>query len=350
MFLEIIHNEINIIKNTFLSTLMTSTTQLFPKYTAIRTNNQSASYLLSQYMPVSYNSDDNLNTLWNIHDTTLNQQIPTQNKPKTSLLDLKITIAEKLYHHCNFCEHHCGINRNKTIGHCKVSNTKIASAFLHQGEESFLIPSYTIFFSGCNFTCLFCQNHDISQTQTGYSFSPTQLATIIQQTKKDATNINFVGGEPTPHLLFILKTLKQLAINKPLIWNSNMYCSIETMKLLNGIIDLYLTDFKFGNSHCAQELAQIKQYPTIIKRNHLLAAKQTELLIRHLILPNHVDCCTKPILEFINNHHLKSPIHLMTQYHPAYQTKNHQSLNRSLNIKEKNNAIHYAKQLDINLL
>ncbi|MFO8078396.1 MAG: 4Fe-4S cluster-binding domain-containing protein [Thermoplasmatota archaeon] len=330
---------------------MESTLKWYPHYYAIQDNKRDANYLRCQHIPIPFDDQDDIETLWNIHDTALKQQHLKESKATTSLLDLKITIAEKLFQHCIFCEHRCGINRNESTGRCRVSTSHIASAFLHHGEESILTPSYTIFFSGCNLSCMFCQNHDISQHQTGQHIPIEQMASLIEkQGQSDATNINLVGGEPTPHLLYILKTLQHCSTNLPVLWNSNMYCSIETMKLLDGIIDIYLTDFKFGNNHCAQQLAKISHYFNIVKRNHLLAANKSEILIRHLLLPNHIDCCTKPILSFVNKYLPQIPINLMNQYQPVYQAEQRSNINRCITNKEENKAVQYAKQLNLRIL
>jgi putative pyruvate formate lyase activating enzyme len=131
------------------------------------------------------------------------------------------------------------VDREKTSGKCNARRARITSEFLHLGEETVLIPSHTIFFSGCTFQCVFCQNWDISQKISGFYVEPEKLASIIIKRRSEgARNVNWVGGDPTPNLPYILKVLKELTVNVPQIWNSNMYCSKETMNLLNGIIDV----------------------------------------------------------------------------------------------------------------
>ena len=208
-----------------------------------------------------------------------------------SILSNLIETATGIYEKCHFCEHKCGINRYETLGRCGISQTCIASHFFHYGEEPMLVPSYTIFFSGCNFSCIYCQNWDISQKNTGLYIKPEKLAAMIDNTYGKVKNINWVGGDPTPHVLYILKVLDNCFSNSPQIWNSNMYCSTETMELLQYIIDIYLTDFKYGNDACAEKLSKIKDYWSVVSRNHQIAYEQSDIIIRHLVLPNHTECC-----------------------------------------------------------
>ena len=113
------------------------------------------------------------------------------------------------------------------------------------------------------------------------------------------------------------------------VWNSNMYCSEETMKLLQGIIDVYLTDFKYGNDTCAKRLSKVDNYFRIIKRNHKIAYKQGELIIRHLVLPNHIKCCSEPIFQWINRNIPDVAVNVMAQYRPEYHAYEHKEISRS---------------------
>ena len=270
---------------------------------------------------------------------------------ENGLLDEKMAEAEKIFFDCQFCEHKCRINRNEEIGICGIKEASIASHFMHYGEESILIPSYTIFFSGCNFKCVYCQNWDISQKHNGFYIEPNKMAKYIEKAYENgAKNVNWVGGEPTPNIPYILKVLNEIDINIPQIWNSNMYCSIETMKLLNGIIDVYLTDFKYGNDKCAFRLSKIKNYTNIVKRNHKIAYENGEMIIRHLILPNHVECCSKPILKWIADNIPNATVNIMDQYYPTYKAYEYDEINRRITMQEYEDVIKYAKELGINII
>jgi len=265
-------------------------------------------------------------------------------------LDEKVRKAKEMLKSCSLCEHKCRVDRTRGVkGFCGVLEPRISSEFIHFGEEYELVPSYTIFFTGCNFHCVFCQNWDISQKpEGGVEITPQVTARLIE--REHARNVNWVGGEPTPNLPFILEVLTHLQKNIPQVWNSNMYMTQEAMKLLNGAIDIYMTDFKYGNDTCAKRLSKIEDYTKIVKRNHLQAAKQAEVIIRHLMLPNHMECCTKPILKWIKQNMKNARVNLMNQYRPEYQAFRYSEIDQQLKEKEFKKAVDYAKELELNLV
>ena len=275
--------------------------------------------------------------------------------PAFSLLDLKIILAKNLMKKCELCEWKCGVDRTEgNVGKCRVGNRcLISSQFIHMGEEPFLSPSHTIFFMGCNFKCQFCQNWEISQWhESGTPVTPQIMADIIgSQRKNGARNVNFVGGEPTPSLLWVLETLKYCGENIPTIWNSNMYMSEASMSILDGAVDVYLSDFKYGNDECALSLSKIPNFFETCARNHLLAAKQAEITLRHLIMPDHIDCCTKPVLEWVaNNIKDNCIVNLMDQYRPDFKSNQHIDINRRITQEEFEKAFNHAKRLKINFM
>ena len=277
-----------------------------------------------------------------------NQCLITKKKPSFSYLDLKIKIAELMFYNCQICERACKIDRTNEKGECRVKDHLIASEFLHLGEESPLIPSHTIFFSGCNFRCVYCQNWDISQQPNmGINLSENQLAEIIDKRRQEGSrNVNLVGGDPTPNLLYILRTMKIVTKNIPVVWNSNMYLSSNAIKLLDGIVDLYLTDFKYGNDLCALRLSGVSNYMGIVGRNHIIAWKAGNMIIRHLVLPNHIECCSKPLLRFISeNLGNEIVINIMDQYHPTYQAMNYPEISRRPFNSEVCEVLNYATDL-----
>jgi putative pyruvate formate lyase activating enzyme len=268
------------------------------------------------------------------------------------LLSEKIREAYKTLERCELCERSCKVNRNENLGECKVGNEPvISSAFIHLGEEYFFVPSFTIFFMGCNFHCQFCQNYTISQWhESGTRISVDSLAFLIERSN-GCKNINLVGGEPTPHLPFILDALSRAKINLPLIWNSNFYMSLASMNLLKGIIDVYLSDFKYGNNSCAEKLSKTNNYFDIVSRNHLLAFKDSELVVRHLVLPNHFECCTKKVLEFVAEKFGDNVIlNLMNQYRQCWNAHKYAEISRELKKEEFDSAINYAEELGLNFI
>ncbi len=277
-------------------------------------------------------------------------------KRNGACLEEKIERVEEMLHACRLCERRCGIDRTLgKKGECGVGQTKIASLFLHFGEEEPLVPSLTVFFSGCTFKCVFCQNYDIStRPEGGEVVPPKDLAKQIEAMAARRTlpprNVNWVGGEPTPHLKFILKTMKECEANIPQVWNSNMYMSQETMEILDGIVDLYLADFKFGNDACAERLCGVKNYFSIVSRNHLEAGRQAEVMVRHLVMPNHFECCTKPILEWLAKNLPSAAVNVMGQYRPEHNACEFPEISGPIKRKEFEEALSYAASLGLQLI
>ncbi len=283
----------------------------------------------------------------------LNDKAKPKFKTNYRLLDPKIKKALKIIENCELCERKCHAIRTKgEKGFCQVGDKAIVNSyFTHLGEEYFFVPSFTIFFWSCTFSCQFCQNWTISQRlETGIMFLPKDLAEIIDK-NSHCKNINLVGGEPTPNLPFILQTLKHVHSNMPVVWNSNFYMSEKSMELLKDIVDVYLSDWKYWSNKCAERLSKAPNYLETVKRNHLLAFKDSELVIRHLVLPNHFECCTKPILEFISeNFKDKAVVNIMDQYRPEYRAKEHEDINRRLKHEEFEKVIELAEKLGINFI
>ena len=315
-----------------------------PRYDRILSGDEKCKYIESKSITLGFSASDNLTALWEKHDNYRNYD----GNEKRTLLDIKVAIASRIYQDCHFCEHKCHINRNGYQGKCNTNQSRIASEFLHYGEELILVPSYTMFFSGCTFKCLYCQNWDISQKTCGVFIDPKKLADIIE--RSSGINVNWVGGDPTPNTHYILEVLNHSTRNIPQIWNSNMYCSIETMKLLRQVMDIYLTDFKFGNDSCAKTLAKVENYWNVVTRNHLLASQNGEVIIRHLVLPNHTHCCSEPILEWISKFVPSALVNIMSQYRPCYQAHRYDDISRFLNKKEYQDVVRYGEQLGLNLI
>lgn len=252
---------------------------------------------------------------------------------QVSFLDLKAKLLSRMIHRCTFCEWKCKVDRVSAIrkGACKLDSTsRVSIYFPHFGEEPPLVGrggSGTIFFSSCTFRCAFCQNWDISQDPlSGTPVDSRQLALIMKSLRTDGVlNINFVGGEPTPNLHTIVEAMNQLDLNVPMLWNSNMYCSEEAMHILADLIDIWLPDFKYGNDKCAIRLSKVPRYFEVVARNHEFVQLNGDVIIRHLVLPNHFACCTKPVLRWVSEHCPRALVNIMNQYRPDYRVPAEQS-------------------------
>lgn len=271
-----------------------------------------------------------------------------------NLIDLLTEITYRILKRCNFCERRCGVDRlSGGIGYCRLnSKSYVHSWFLHLGEEAPLVPSGTIFYGSCNFKCVFCQNWDISQENPygGIEVTPYNLALIQKELKRSgARNINHVGGDPTPNIHNILESLKYLDLNIAQLWNSNFYMSKESMDILIYVIDIWLPDFKYGNDNCASRLSSAPKYIETVGRNHKIAIQWGDMIIRHLVLPNHVDCCSKPVLKWIAENLPKDKVlvNVMDQYRPEYKAYQYKDITRRVYIDELEKVYGYADELGI---
>ena len=278
-----------------------------------------------------------------------------------SLLDLCRELAYRMLRHCNFCPWNCRVDRltGTKLGACKLaSRSRVSSYFHHTGEEEVYrgtAGSGTIFFTSCNMRCAFCQNGDISTDKdNGEEVDPRILAAMAWLLRREGChNINWVGGEVVIHLhaivdaiallgrgftpsrselslarqtkadrSFWFEDLTHVAIygddfNAPMLWNSNFFMTEEAMKILRVLIDVWLPDLKFGPDRCAITLARTPHYWEVVTRNIAQLGKWGEdFTIRHLVMPNHVECCTYSILDWIADNVPATPVNVMAQFHP----------------------------------
>ncbi len=273
----------------------------------------------------------------------------------------------KLIQKCEICPHRCKIDRTKNqIGRCKSKDTvKVAIASIHKYEEPCISGkngSGTVFFSNCNLSCEFCQNYEISQEGLGKEISIERLAQIfLMQQSKGVHNINLVS--PTSYAIQIIEAIKiakKSGLKIPIIYNTNGYENIETIKLLKGYIDVYLPDLKYAQNDLAKKYSKIDNYFEIatsaIKEMRLQVGKneydengmiQKGIIIRHLILPNHTEN-TKQVLKWVKENMPKDiTVSVMAQYFPTYKAKNIKDLNRGITKNEYKKIENFLYNLDI---
>ncbi len=341
-------------------------------YYRVMRNEMPAKFQIAKRVPVEadlFSQDLSLRDLWSLHEESSRIfrdyfvavkkgeiNIERLERPKHSYLDVKVAIAYRLMSPCRLCERSCGALRLEgKPGVCLVDKDAIVhSYFHHMGEEAPLVPSGTIFYGGCNFKCAFCQNYDISQVmaRSGERLSPQELASIqVYLRRRGARNINHVGGEPTPHLPFILDSLRYLDVSVPQLWNSNMYMSLDSMILLEDVIDIWLPDLKYGNNDCAWRLSKVRNYWEVTTRNIKRAHEAGDIIIRHLVMPNHIECCTHPVLEWIAKNTPRALVNIMDQYRPehlvAKYPKMYPDISRRPTQSEMSEAYKIARELGI---
>ncbi|MBI4999961.1 MAG: radical SAM protein [Euryarchaeota archaeon] len=297
------------------------------RYSAILDGEARPLYLASKAWPVAFEadeSDENLLRLNRDFTSTMIARLgdpPSPNASMPSLLGLKRELARRTLRSCRFCERACGADRGAgETGYCGVAEPRVASEFVHLGEEPELVPSHTIFFSGCTLKCVYCQNWDISQDPSaGKAVAPKTIAGWIGRRDGYVRNVNWVGGDPTPALALVLDVLAESDARLAQVWNSNMYLSERAMRILAGTMDVYLADLKYGNDDCALGLSDAPRYWATVTRNLRIARESGELLVRHLVLPGHVECCSLPALEWLAKGAPDAKVNVMAQYRPGYK-------------------------------
>ena len=272
----------------------------------------------------------------------------------------------KILEKCAICPHNCGINRlNNQIGRCKSKDTvKVALYSTHIFEEPCISGkkgSGTVFFSNCNMNCVFCQNYEISQQGKGKEISIEELADIfIKQQEKDVENINLVT--PTsyvPQIIEAIKIARKNGLKLPIVYNTNGYEKVETLKMLEGYVDIYLPDFKYSDNELGKRLSKVDNYFEIVtealKEMYRQTGKavfngegimQKGMIIRHLVLPNHI-LNSRRVLKWINENMHDVYVSVMAQYFPTYKAKEIDDINRKLTKEEYEQIENYLYRLDL---
>ena len=267
---------------------------------------------------------------------------------------------------CTICPHNCKIDRkNGQVGRCKSKDTvKIALYSTHNFEEPCISGkkgSGTVFFSNCNLNCVFCQNYEISQEEKGTEITINRLAEIfLEQQEKDVENINLVT--PTsyvPQIIEAIKLARKQGLKLPIVYNTNGYEKVETLKMLEGYIDIYLPDLKYSDNKLAKRLSKVDNYFEItteaLKEMHRQTGKaifddrgimKKGMIIRHLVLPNHI-LNSRRVLKWINDNMNDVYVSVMAQYFPTYKAKEIEDINRKLTKEEYNQIENYLYRLNL---
>ena len=274
---------------------------------------------------------------------------------------------ESILKECKLCPHNCKVNRlNKEVGRCKAGEkVKIALADLHFFEEPCISGesgSGTVFFTGCNLSCKYCQNYKISQELTGKEIEIEELAEeFLNLQKRGANNINLVTGFMyVPHIIQALNIAREKGLHIPVVYNSSGYESIETLKMLDGYIDIYLPDMKYYYDELGSKLSNVSHYFEVAKKAIKEMYKQVGipkidenglikkgLIIRHLVLPNHLQN-SKEILKWIKNNMDENVyVSIMAQYFPSYHAVESEEMNRKLTKHEYEEIEDFVFKLNI---
>lgn len=272
----------------------------------------------------------------------------------TAFKDLprRIASARDLLLECRLCPRDCRANRlADQRGFCGLGGqARWFREFLYSGEEAELAPTHQVQFSGCNLRCEYCVVSEWNeQVEAGKLLDIKELAAIIRRRQAaGARTLSLLGGEPALNLPGILELLANLSPEIPVVWNSNFYFRPVVLELLDGLIDVWLPDYKCGNSLCAKELLGADDYLEVVRENLLRVGGVEHLIIRHVILPGHRECCLEPILEWIAFRLPQARVSLWSAYVPP---PGEGSAPRGyLKAEEYRDAIRLAEKMKIRLV
>jgi len=277
-------------------------------------------------------------------------------------------IAADVMRRCRMCPVSCGAHRLEgKAGACRVADKiVVASAFLHYGEERVLVGRFgsgTIFLSGCNLHCVFCQNWDISQRVRGEEMSEEDLVGLMFALEaRGAHNINFVS--PTHFALPILCAIiraRQKGLRVPVVWNSGGYDSLEVLRALDGWVEIYMPDAKYADNSSAHRFSGVKDYWDVLRANLVEMHRQVGdleieggiavrgLLVRHLVLPQGLSGAQK-VIEFLARRISPNTfVNIMGQYRPCYQARRYRELTRGIDWAEFEAVREQARKLGLRL-
>ncbi len=266
---------------------------------------------------------------------------------------------------CDLCARYCHVNRRETMkgAVCRTGERAIVNSYgPHHGEEDPLRGvngSGTIFFSWCNQRCVYCQNWDISQKRTGHEVTPAELAGMMLRLQSlGCHNINFVTpSHVVAQIIAAVRLAAEQGLRLPLVYNTGGYDSPEALRLLDGIIDIYMPDIKYGDSRLARQYSKVRDYVMInqaaVKEMHRQVGDlvldergiaQRGLLVRHLVLPAGI-AGTDQVMAFLSREISRNTyLNLMDQYHPCYRADEHPPLDRPVSGAEFQDALQCAQR------
>ncbi|HYV28187.1 MAG TPA: radical SAM protein [Candidatus Eisenbacteria bacterium] len=263
-------------------------------------------------------------------------------------------VARAMLADCRFCAHDCGVNRlagEQGLCHARAE-TRFFSAQVEVSDELELIPTFAVALSGCDLRCDFCITGGPSwNARAGVDFDARSMAARAScALDEGARTVMVLGGEPTIHLPAALELVAALPDSARLVWKTNAHGSAQARELLDGMFDVWLADFKFGNDACARQLAKVSDYVRIVKENLAWAHGHSDLIVRHLLMPGHLNCCWQPVAEWLVAELPEVKVNLRSGFWPAWRAARHSELRRTVSTEESERALEIARWLGLNLI
>ena len=272
--------------------------------------------------------------LWELHERALKEGIESRySNNGVSLLDLKIELARRELQRCGLCGWQCGVNRFKEKGRCGLGpDAYYDEPFVHVAEEAVITPCAMIRLAGCALTCVFCQARESCAPQPLKQLgSGLWDALASDEYFPRAAALEFGGGNPDESACAILEALAAApgSLRLPVVMNDNGYASPVLYRLLDGVVDVWLTDFKYGNDACGRKLSGVGNYVEVAEEGlRQMCGQKAKTIVRMLVLPGHVECCHEKTLEKLAVFRGKIWLSIIDSYVPDWKARNHPDLNR----------------------
>jgi putative pyruvate formate lyase activating enzyme len=259
-------------------------------------------------------------------------------------------IAWQAMKDCRLCPRECGVNRTVgELGYCRVgAKSRCFREAAFNWEDSRIAPTHHVYFAGCNLRCTSCtvMEWNIEPDSVHEMDVDTLCEKMLKRKHKRVGMLNILGGEPAVNLYGALEMLEAVADGTMLVWHSNMYFGHVVRELLDGLVDVYLADFKCGNSYCADTMVSASDYVDVVEDNIKWAAGRSQVIVRHKIVPGHVNCCTKPMLQKVGA--IKG-VAVSLRYNPVPQVVS-EVLEGDVTPSEVETARGYAEQFRVTLI
>ncbi len=301
-------------------------------------------------------------------------------------MNKKMNLILREYETCTICPKKCGVNRLKNErGVCGVGrDSKVFNTTVLVNENEEIAPTYAIYFAGCSLDCSFCsvkEENELAKYTDGHRLNSTRLAQdkktwmgtdfikvderFVEKVKKEIEEIkpktiSFIGGEPSAHLLTIFELIEKIKSEIPLVFYTNMYFQPKISRIINEFFEYVIVDIHFGNNECAETIAKGPEFFETVTRN--ITQLKNQILLRHLLLPGHLDCCYKKIIDWMAKKIPDKTLYLLTNYFPYVNTRidtdnktihglalkrRNAELARRVNADEIAEALDYAKNKGI---
>lgn len=260
--------------------------------------------------------------------------------------------GETAYRCCELCEHRCAVNRlGKRAGRCHADAVpRVFQYGVEYGEERELLPCQVVYLSGCDLRCAFCiSGRESFDSAIGRPLTDQLFKQIVRTAREaGARTLQFSGGEPSIHAPALLPLIEGSPL--PVVWKTALHETIETLELLLPHVAAFVADLKFGNDGCALRLAQVPRYVATAQRNLRFLAQRSRLIVRHLVLPNHINCCARPLLKWLAEQCPAIPLSLRDGYVPAWRASSHHDIAAPMSLAAMSEVKQLARSLNLNLI